>query len=183
MIFDMNIAQLLQIRDLWVWELRSNSSPLVNFNSLLPPATCFNPSLKITACSVWFIHLTLCQRLPALYLSAKRQHGPLPPSQVSALVRAAEESKCTEGCGWRWLRGCSVMEGHAGSWYSALPAWFARDICQCPQSFVIKVVIFCLPAVVNYSAQPLPVLLFGSNSEILSSCYLRMARELGSKVG
>lgn len=59
------------------------------------------------------------------------------------------------------------MEGQAGSWYSAVPAWFAGDICQCPQSFVIKVVIFCLPAVVNYSAQPLSVFLFGSISEVL----------------
>lgn len=179
----MSIRQFLQIRDLGVWELRFNSSSLVNFNSLLPPATCFTPSRKITACSVWCIHLTLCQRLPSLYLSAKREHVPLPPSQVSALVWAAEESKCTEDWGWRWLRGHSVMEGQAGIWYSAIPAWFARDICQCPQSFVIKVVIFCLPAVVNYSAQPLPVFLFGSISRVLSSCYLRTARELWSKVG
>lgn len=62
-----------------------------------------------------------------------------------------------------------MVEGQAGSWYSAIPAWFARDICQCLQSFVIKVVIFCLPAVVNYSAQPLPVFWFGSISEVLSS--------------
>lgn len=75
------------------------------------------------------------------------------------------------------------MEGLAGSWYSAVPAWFARDICQCSHSFVIKVVIFSLPAVVNYSAQSLPVFLFGSISEVLASCYLIMARELWSKVG
>lgn len=158
MIFGMSIRQFLQIRDLGDnWELQSSSSSLVDVNSLFPPAVCFTPSLKIIACSVLCIHLFLCQRLPALYLSAKREHVPLLPLQVSALGWAAEESKCTEDSVWRWLRGCSVMEGQAGSWYSAVPAWFARDMYQCPQSFVIKVVIFCLPAVVNYSAQPLSV--------------------------
>lgn len=78
-IFGMSIRQFLQIRDLGVSELRSNSSSLVNFNSSLPLATCFTPSLKITASSVWCIHLTLCQRLPALYLRAKREHVPAPP--------------------------------------------------------------------------------------------------------
>lgn len=138
---------------------------------------------KIIVCSMLYIHLSLCQRLPALHLSAKGEYVPLLPLQVSALGWAAEESKCTEDSVWRWLRGCSIMEGQAGSWYSAVPAWFARDICQCPQSFVIKVVIFCLPAVVNYSAQPLSVFLFGTISEVLASYYLIMARELWSKVG
>lgn len=78
MIFGMSIKQFLHIRDLRVWELRSNNSSLVNYNILSPLATCFAPSLKITACSVWCLHLTLCQRLPALYLSAKREHVPFP---------------------------------------------------------------------------------------------------------
>lgn len=70
------------------------------------------------------------------------------------------------------------MDGQAGILYSAVPAWFARDISQYPQSFVIKVAIFCLPAVVNYSAQPVSVFWFGFISEVLASYYLIMAREL-----
>lgn len=183
MIFGMSIRQFLQIRDLGGWELQPSNSSLVDVNSLFPLAVCFTPSLKNYCLFNVVYSLTLCQRLPALHLSAEGEHVPLLPLQVSALGWAAEESKCTEDSVWRWLRGCSIMEGQAGSWYSAVPAWFARDICQCPQSFVIKVVIFCLPAVVNYSAQPLSVFLFGTISEVLASYYLIMARELWSKVG
>lgn len=31
-----------------------------------------------------------------------------------------------------------MMEGQAGSWYSAVPAWFAQDICQCPTVLCYK---------------------------------------------
>lgn len=74
------------------------------------------------------------------------------------------------------------MEGQAGSWCSAVPAWFARDICQCPQSFVTKVVIFCLPAVVNYSALPPLAFLFGSTSEVLCLLLCVLSAWLGSSV-
>lgn len=90
--------------EIWVsWELRPSNS-LVDFNNLLPTATCFTLLLKITAYPMRCTLSTLCQRLPALYLSGKRKHVPVSQtacSQVSALVRAAEES--LEGHGWRWL--------------------------------------------------------------------------------
>lgn len=63
-------------------------------------------------------YLTLCQRLPALYLHGKRKSVPLTQAahlQVSALVWADEVSMCMsmclEGCEGRWLRGRLVMEG------------------------------------------------------------------------
>lgn len=43
MIFGMSIRQFLQVRDLGVWDLKSNNWSLVTFNILLPPATCFPP--------------------------------------------------------------------------------------------------------------------------------------------
>lgn len=84
---------------------------------------------------------------------------------------------CLEGCEGRWLRGHLVMEGQAAG--SAIPAWLSRDVCQCPQSFVTKVVIFCLPAVVNYSALPLLMLLFGSTSKVLCSVLVFISACLG----
>lgn len=76
----------------------------------------------------------------------------------------------------------SLSDGGVGSWCSAIPVWLSRDVCQCPQPFVTKVVIFCLPAVVNYSAVPLFMLLFGSTSKVLCSLLFFISACLGSSV-